>query len=557
MLNRTVIFFLELCWLVSSLPGIVMAQDRFALVIGNQTYQYLQPAKKSEADARLVSQTLADIGFKVDLAVNLNRADFEAKLLQFSKKITPNAIVFLYYTGQGMQSNGKNFLLPTNVDFRQSENLPLEAIAVDQIINLFQVNQAEALIVVLDASRGSILALDNQRTPQVDGKARGLALVSGNQLGTLLAFSTSPGSIFFDGKGVNSVYAVAFSSILKEEGRSIEEILKITRIKVGAITNNQQIPWENSALTSAIIFNPKINQSAATAATDCDLAAAHPSDPERVGPSVDFANLNPQQAIPACQRAIANFPNVTRFKTLLARAYDKAGRGEDAAGLNEIAMKEGSLAAYHNMGNLYRKGLGVPQDLSKAFALYKYAAERGHVEDQSNIGVMLLNGDGVEQNFEQARYWLEQAAAQNWADAMDRLGLMALNGQGGEKDPIAAVIYFERSANLGSRNGMVNFANAFRKGEVVAEDKAKAMELYQAAALLGARAAFAVLGSMYKTGEGGLKDSVRAAFWFTLASREGDNVSMQMLLEIKKNLSDDQIKTLDRMIEDWDTHRFG
>ena len=439
----------------------------------------------------------------------------------------------------------------------RAEDLPLATISANQMLDLFRPSQAEALILVLDACRTSPLELDAPVTRAIGGATRGLALVSGDQIGTLLAFSTSPGTASFDGEGVNSPYSGALASLLKEPGLSIEEVFKQTRAQVVAETDGQQVPWENSSLTSSIILNPKADQPAVTVATACDLAAAHPSDPERVGPSVEFANLDPQRAIPVCEKAVADFPDEMRFKTLLARAFDKAGRGEEAAVLNEIAMKAGSLAAYHNMGNLYRKGLGVPQDLAKAFELYKYAAERGHPEDQSNVGVMLLNGDGVPQDLTQARYWLEQAAAQNWADAINRLGLMALNGQAGDKDVVKAVADFDRSANLGSRNGMVNLANAYRKGEGVAEDKAKAVELYQNSARLGARAAFVVLGSMYRTGEGGVKDPVQAAFWFTLASREGDADSMQALQETRSTLSEDQIKDLDKMIEDWDTHRFG
>lgn len=543
--------------LAFGLAGSLMAQDRFALVIGNQAYEHLTPLKNPEADAKLVSQSLTDIGFDVEYVVNATKSDFEAELLSFSRKITPGAIVILYYAGHGVQSKGENFLLPVDADIRQSDDLPLATVSANQMLGLFRSSQAEAMILVLDACRNNPLELNDPVTRAIGGATRGLALVSGDQIGTLLAFSTSPGEASFDGAGANSPYSLALSGLLKEPGLSIEEVFKQTRAAVVSATEGQQVPWENSSLTSSIILNPKTDQPLVTVATACDLAAAHPSDPERLGPSVDFANLDPQRAIPACEQAVADYPDEMRFKTLLARALDKAGRGEEAAALNETAMQAGSLAAYHNMGNLYRKGLGVPEDLVKAFELYKYAAERGHPEDQSNVGVMFLNGDGVKQDLGQARYWLEQAASQNWADAINRLGLMALKGQAGDEDPVRAVALFERSANLGSRNGMVNLANAFRKGQGVAEDKARALDLYENSARLGTRAAFVVLGSMYQSGEAGTVDPVKAAFWYTLASREGDADSMQALADIKATLSAGQIKKLDEMIEDWDTHRFG
>lgn len=66
---------------------------------------------------------------------------------------------------------------------------------------------------------------------------------------------------------------------------------------------------------------------------------------------------------------------------------------------------------------LYRGGLGVPQDDSKAALWYRRAAEQGHAVAQLNLGEMYLTGQGVSRDLVQAYAWLSLAAAQGnaWA----------------------------------------------------------------------------------------------------------------------------------------------
>ena len=304
-------------------------------------------------------------------------------------------------------------------------------------------------MLILDASRANPFA--KKKIANKDAVSDGLARIATQPAATFVAFASAPGSVSRDGSGDNSPYAEALATALKSKGKSIEQIFKLTRARVVVATAGEQIPWEKSSLVQNVMFVPELNQPAVATPDACDLAAGHPSDPERVGPSVDYANLDPQIAIPACEKAVAAYPDNMRFKTLLARALDKAGRGEEAAALNVVAMKAGYLGGYHNMGNLYRKGLGVEKDLKKAFELYMYAAERGHPEDQSNIGYMYLRGDGVDVDYKQAMVWLSKATAQNWATAYDKIGLLYQNGWGVKKDAARAFEAFEKGANLAIR----------------------------------------------------------------------------------------------------------
>ena len=57
--------------------------------------------------------------------------------------------------------------------------------------------------------------------------------------------------------------------------------------------------------------------------------------------------------------------------------------------------QQGNAAAQFNLGNMFRNGNGVRQDLVEANRWYKKAAEQGHAWAQTNLGAMYANGLGV------------------------------------------------------------------------------------------------------------------------------------------------------------------
>jgi TPR repeat protein len=557
-------FAAVLILLCAAFPTLGSAQEngapRLALVMGNQSYKDLPPLKNSLADASAMQGALSDVGFDVQVVSDADKSGMERALIEFRNKIKPGSVVLVYFAGHGLQAAEENYLVPTDAKLSDALDLPLVALSANQILRQLESTEAGSIIFILDACRDNPFLAKSGSTRSIgnkDSMSRGLARIVSKHTGTLIAFSTSPGDVAQDGKGKNSPYTEALTEALRTPGKSIEAIFKETRAKVVKTTEGKQIPWENSSLVMDVVLLPEAGGPKVLEASPCDLAAAHPSDPDRVGPSVEYANLDTQVAIPACEAAVTGDEKNMRFKTLLARALDKAGRGEEAYKLNEVAMAAGSLAGYHNMGNLYRKGLGVKKDLAKAFELYLHAAERGHPEDQSNVGYMYFQGQGVTQDYEQARGWLEKAANQNWGAAYDKLGLIYMKGLGTKKDLPRAAGYFQKGSDLGDRNAMVNLANLYKDGAGVAKDPKKAFDSYSRAARLGAVAAYVNLGHLFAQGKGVEADPVEAAFWFTLASREGHEEALERLREALSGLSDDDKEALKQRLDDWARSRFG
>jgi uncharacterized caspase-like protein len=101
-------------------------------------------------------------------------------------------------------------------------------------------------IVILDACR-------NNPFPSINDAGRGLAIVDAPN-GSIVAYSTAPGTEALDGVGNHSPYTDAFLRLAHEKNLPIEQLFKRIRLDVSNSTEGQQTPWESSSLTSDFYF---------------------------------------------------------------------------------------------------------------------------------------------------------------------------------------------------------------------------------------------------------------------------------------------------------------
>jgi hypothetical protein len=74
------------------------------------------------------------------------------------------------------------------------------------------------------------------------------------------------------------------------------------------------------------------------------------------------------------------------------------------------------------LGWMYAKDLGMPQDFVQAIPLVSQAADQGNAYAQANLGIAYLNGEGVERDLAQATKWLRKAADEGSPIAQKALG---------------------------------------------------------------------------------------------------------------------------------------
>ena len=104
-----------------------------------------------------------------------------------------------------------------------------------------------------------------------------------------------------------------------------------------------------------------------------------------------------------------------------------AQRGDFVTALREWKplAEQGDARAQYNLGQMYRQGLGVPQDYKTAVKWYRLAAEQGDADAQYNLGFMYHEGKGVIQDNVYALIWWNVAASQGVRNATKNRDILA------------------------------------------------------------------------------------------------------------------------------------
>ena len=229
------------------LPG--QKENRIAFVLGNADYKN-SPLHNSVNDARDISNMLKKLGFEVIFRENANQKNIERVIRKFEKKLKKGGVGLFYYAGHGVQVNGINYLIPIDAEIYQETDIKYEAVHVGRVLDAMHNAENRLNIVVLDACR------DNPFARSFRSVNQGLARMDA-PTGTIIAYSTSPGSVASDGSGRNSVYTKYFLRYVAVPDLSVENIFKKVRIEVIKNTFNKQVPWESSSLTGDFFFSVK------------------------------------------------------------------------------------------------------------------------------------------------------------------------------------------------------------------------------------------------------------------------------------------------------------
>ena len=96
------------------------------------------------------------------------------------------------------------------------------------------------------------------------------------------------------------------------------------------------------------------------------------------------------------------------------------------------------------------RGENVKQDDTRAFELFKKAAERGDRQAQHDLAYMYSTGRGVAKSDQEAVIWLKKSAEQGLASAQDDLGVAFADGRGVDQNWIESYRWIARSARQGN-----------------------------------------------------------------------------------------------------------
>ncbi len=237
------------CWIS---VGAALAESRIALVIGNSDYTSVSALPNPINDARAVTRFLSSAGFEVVQAPNLTQNDMRRTVADFTRMAAakgPDTVALVFYAGHGVQVDGENFLIPVDARIEREADVPLQAMRLADVMNALSSIQSKSSIVILDACRNNPFSAINKTA------GRGLAMVDAPR-GSLVSYSTAPGTEAVDGDGANSPFTTALIEIGQEPGLPIEQALKRVRLAVSKATDPTQVPYESSSLTTEFAFFP-------------------------------------------------------------------------------------------------------------------------------------------------------------------------------------------------------------------------------------------------------------------------------------------------------------
>ncbi len=230
------VFLLQSLLCLLLLGSAQAAEQRLALVIGNGDYAQ-GPLRNPANDAADLAAKLGQRGFEVERLLNADQRAMESAIRGFAQRLRGEGKVGLFYfAGHGVESKGRNYLIPIDAEIHNETDLKYEAVDAGRVLD----GMAEAgnglNLVVLDACR------NNPYRSAFRSPSRGLSRMTPPK-GALVLYATQPGNVARDGDGRNGVFTQHLLAALDHQGLSVEEVFKQTAVAVDSATGGAQTPW--------------------------------------------------------------------------------------------------------------------------------------------------------------------------------------------------------------------------------------------------------------------------------------------------------------------------
>ncbi|KQT88108.1 tetratricopeptide repeat protein [Aurantimonas sp. Leaf443] len=202
--------------------------------------------------------------------------------------------------------------------------------------------------------------------------------------------------------------------------------------------------------------------------------------------------------------------------------------------LAEPLANLGDPAAQTLLGEIYSRGLGMPQDLSKAAHWYEAAAASGSAEGQFRYAMMLLDGTAVGQDVAKARDLMKAAADAGLPLAEYNFAQMLIQASPASGFEEART-YFQRAAEAGVSDAQYAMAQLFIYGRGGAADLAKARGWLRAASINGHETAQIEYGIWLINGKGGEARPKDGFLFLRRAAELGNPIAINRIAHLYKD----------------------
>ena len=335
-------------------------QRRTALIIGNANYESA-PLKNPVNDARDIADTLKNLGFSVTLKTDANQRSMERAIRDFGNDLRRGGVGLFYFAGHGVQVRGNNYLVPIAADIESEGDVKYETVDAGLVLAKMEDAANGLNIIILDACR------NNPFSRSFRSAERGLARMDA-PTGSILAFSTAPGSVAADGTGRNGLYTSVLLKHIDTTGIDLPHLFMRVRKDVVKETNRKQVPWESSSLIGDFYFSQQRGVAVTSKPNKSNIA---PPKNKKVEPQKQvIASIAPAEAQTKiilrkeAKKSLSEYSlkNMIHQYNFYERSINRSGRFEN----NFVDNKDGTITDLAT-GLMWQKG-GSIKNLSKPSA---------------------------------------------------------------------------------------------------------------------------------------------------------------------------------------------
>ena len=253
---------------------------RYALVIGNDNYQNVTPLHNARSDAKAVAAALREVGFKVTLEQDVTLVKLKAALRSFKSQISGGDDAVFYFSGHGVQFDGTNYLIPTDLVAQSQEQVMDDSVPLQRVLDDLRDQKARFALAIVDACRDNPF----KGTGRAIG-GRGLAPVTAAS-GQMVMYSAGAGQEALDRLGdqdadPNGVFTRVLIREISKPGVPADQVLKHVKAQVVEMAegvHHEQVPALYDQSIGEFYFVPPQAAAAAAAAT-----SSPPSTPPAAG----------------------------------------------------------------------------------------------------------------------------------------------------------------------------------------------------------------------------------------------------------------------------------
>jgi formylglycine-generating enzyme required for sulfatase activity len=229
----------------------VAQAKRYALLIANSNYQALPRLAAPAAEAATLGKALTAAGFDVTYLQDGTFSDLRGRVEpNFLAKLSPGAVVLIYYSGYAIQRDQDNLLLPVDFNPKNTDlNIYQQARSLTGLVQSLEEKRPSLKIVVVEGS------LQHQAT-FTHGSGPGLAIPDlSDTENVLLAFSASPNqAIEKPPAGPVGMFTERLVEALRQPGLALVNVFERVQREVGKSSAGKQQPFFLSKVQEAFYF---------------------------------------------------------------------------------------------------------------------------------------------------------------------------------------------------------------------------------------------------------------------------------------------------------------